>query len=137
MIKTATPTSLLEPGGNSTFSVTVVNTSAVDQVTISSLVDNVYGNLDGKGTCDVSPPVVLAPGAQYQCSFTGAVSGNAGTSHTDTVTASGQDDDGNPVSDSDDATVTINSPSLDQRDQDGHPDRSSSRAETRPSRSRS
>ena len=112
VIKTATPTSLLEPGGNSTFSVTVQNTSAVDQVTISSLVDNVYGNLDGKGTCDVSPPVVLAPGAQYQCSFTGAVAGNAGTSHTDTVTASGQDDDGNPVSDSDDATVTItNSPS--------------------------
>ena len=87
-----------------------MNTPAVDQVTISSLVDNVYGNLDGKGTCDVSPPVVLAPGAQYRAPSR-AVSGNAGTSHTDTVTASGQDDDGNLVSDSDDATVTItNSP---------------------------
>ena len=43
----------------------------------------------------------------YSCSFTGAVSGNAGSSHTDIVTASGTDDDGNPVSDEDDAVVTI------------------------------
>ena len=103
--KSATPTSLPEPGGNATFDVTVKNTSAVDSVTITSLSDNVYGNLDGKGSCDV--PQTLAPGASYSCSFTGAVSGNAGSSHTDVVTASGTDDDGNPVSDDDDATVTI------------------------------
>jgi uncharacterized repeat protein (TIGR01451 family) len=103
--KSATPTSLPEPGGNATFDVTVKNTSAVDSVTITTLSDDVYGNLDGKGTCDV--PVVLAPGASYSCSFSGAVSGNAGSSHTDVVTASGTDDDGNPVSDDDDATVTI------------------------------
>ena len=105
--KDANPTSLPEPGGNATFSVSVQNTSATDTVTIGSLIDNVYGDLDGKGTCDVSPAVVLAPGATYSCSFTGAVSGNAGSSHTDVVTASGTDDDGNPVSDTDDATVTI------------------------------
>ena len=52
-------------------------------------------------------PQTIAPGASYSCSFTGAVSGNAGSSHTDVVTASGTDDDGNPVSDEDDATVTI------------------------------
>ena len=103
--KSATPTSLPEPGGNATFDVTVKNTSAVDSVTISSLTDDVYGNLDGKGTCDV--PQTLAPGASYDCSFSGAVAGNAGSSHTDVVTASGTDDDGNPVSDDDDATVTI------------------------------
>ena len=103
--KSATPTSLPEPGGNATFDVTVKNTSAVDSVTISSLTDDVYGDLDGKGTCDV--PQTLAPGASYDCSFSGAVSGNAGSSHTDVVTASGTDDDGNPVSDDDDATVTI------------------------------
>ena len=88
-----------------TFDVSVKNTSAVDSVTISSLSDDVYGNLDGKGTCDV--PQTLAAGASYSCSFTGAVSGNAGSSHTDVVTASGTDDDGNPVSDDDDATVRI------------------------------
>ena len=72
---------------------TVKNTSAVDSVTITSLTDDVYGDLDGKGTCDV--PQQLAPGASYDCSFSGAVSGNAGSSHTDVVTASGTDDDGN------------------------------------------
>jgi uncharacterized repeat protein (TIGR01451 family) len=103
--KSATPTSLPEPGGNATFDVTVKNMSAVDSVTITSLSDDVYGNLDGKGSCDV--PQTLAPGASYSCSFSGAVSGNAGSSHTDVVTASGTDDDGNPVVDDDDATVTI------------------------------
>ena len=105
MTKTANPTSLPEPGGNASFSVTVKNTSAIDSVTITSLSDNVYGNLDGKGTCDV--PLTIAAGASYDCSFSGPVSGNAGSSHTDVVTASGTDDDGNPVSDEDDATVTI------------------------------
>jgi uncharacterized repeat protein (TIGR01451 family) len=103
--KTANPTSLPEPGGNASFAVEIKNTSAVDTVTITSLTDNVYGNLDGKGTCDV--PQILAPGATYSCSFTGAVSGNAGSQHTDVVTASGKDDDGNSVSDSDDAVVTL------------------------------
>ena len=103
--KSATPTSLPEPGGNATFDVTVKNTSAVDSVTITSLTDDVYGNLDGKGSCDA--PQTIAAGGSYSCSFSGAVSGNAGSSHTDVVTASGTDDDGNPVSDEDDATVTI------------------------------
>jgi uncharacterized repeat protein (TIGR01451 family) len=103
--KSATPTTLPEPGGNATFDLTIKNTSAVDSVTITSLTDDVYGDLDGKGSCDV--PQTLAPGASYSCSFTGAVSGNAGSSHTDVVTASGTDDDGNPVSDSDDAVVSI------------------------------
>ena len=103
--KSATPTSLPEPGGNATFDVTVKNASAVDSVTITSRTDDVYGDLDGKGTCDV--PQTIAAGASYSCSFSGAVSGNAGGSHTDVVTASGTDDDGNPVSDDDDATVRI------------------------------
>jgi len=103
--KSANPISIQEPGGTATFAVTVKNSSAVDSVTISSLVDNVYGDLDGKGSCDV--PQTLAPGASYSCSFTGAIIGSAGGAHVDVVTASGTDDDGNPVSGSDDATVTI------------------------------
>ena len=59
--KSATPTSLPEPGGNVTFDVKVENTSAVDAVTITSLNDDVYGNLDGKGTCDV-PQTIAAGG---------------------------------------------------------------------------
>jgi hypothetical protein len=103
--KTANPTSVAEPGGNVTFTVRIDNTSAVDSVTISSLTDNVHGDLDGQGDCAV--PQTIAAGGFYECSFTAAVSGNAGGSETDTASASGTDDDGNPVSGSDDATVTI------------------------------
>ena len=39
--------------------------------------------------------------------FSAPVIGNPGDVETDVVTASGTDDDGNPVSDDDDATVTI------------------------------
>ena len=62
--KTASPTSIQEPGGNATFSVSVKNTSAVDTVTITSLTDDVYGNLDGKGTCDV--PQHAGPGRELR-----------------------------------------------------------------------
>ena len=62
--KTATPTSIQEPGGTATFAVSVKNTSMVDSVTITSLSDDIYGSLDGKGTCDV--PQTLAPGATLQ-----------------------------------------------------------------------
>ena len=121
MTKSATPTSLPEPGGNATFDVTIKNTSAVDSVTITSLSDDVYGNLDGKGSCDA--PQTIAAGGSYSCSFSGAVSGNAGSSHTDVVTASGTDDDGNPVSDQDDATVTDHGYRGDDRgDEDGRSD---------------
>jgi hypothetical protein len=76
-------------------------------VAIDSPVDDVYGDLDGQGDCDVTPAVVLMPSGTYSCTFSGAVSGNAGLSHTDTATASGVDDDGNPVSAFADADVTI------------------------------
>src|SRR4029078_2773133 len=86
VVKSASPTSIQEPGGTVTFSVSVKNTSTVDSVTISSLTDDIHRNLDGKGTCDV--PQQLAPGASYNCSFTGAVSGSAGSTHPHVVTAS-------------------------------------------------
>jgi uncharacterized repeat protein (TIGR01451 family) len=79
----------------------VRNDSAVDTVTITSLVDSIHGNLNGQGTCSV--PQTILPGATYTCTFTANVS----KTETDVVTASGTDDDGNPVSDDDDATVTV------------------------------
>jgi|GEM_PF-1329794 len=103
--KTANPTSLPEPGGTVNFTVRVDNTSAVDDVTIDSLIDTIHGDLNGQGTCAV--PQTIALGGFYECTFTATVSGNAGDSETDVVTASGTDDDGNPVSGNDDATVTI------------------------------
>ena len=100
--KTADPTSLPEPGGNASFSVTVKNTSAVDSVTITSLNDDVYGNLDGKGSCDV--PVHAGPRSELRLRVHGRLSpATPAAQHTDVVTASGTDDDGNPVSGHDDA----------------------------------
>ena len=103
--KTADPTTVPEPGGPVTFTVVVDNTSTVDTVTIDTLDDSIHGDLNGDGTCSV--PQTIAAGDSYSCSFTETVSGNAGFTETDVVTASGLDDDGVPVSDSDDATVTI------------------------------
>lgn len=106
MVKTATPSSVLEPGGNVTFEFTVNNLSQVDTVTIDSLIDSIYGDLDGQGDCSV--PQNIAPGNGYTCSITVFLSGNEGDSHTNLVTASGSDDDGNAVSANDSVTVNVN-----------------------------
>src|SRR6185503_6498239 len=100
-------TSVIEPGGLVTFTVRVNNTSAVDSVTITSLTDDFHGNLNGQGTCSV--PQTVVAGGFYQCVFSAMVFGGAGNVETDIVTASGSDDDGGPVSGSDDATVTVTS----------------------------
>ena len=106
VIKTANPTQVYEPGGAVNFTVVVQNNSGTfDPVTITSLTDNIHGNLNGQGTCSV--PQTIQPGASYTCAFPAQVTGTAGHSETDTVTASGTDDEGTPVSASDDATVTV------------------------------
>ncbi|MEZ4597181.1 MAG: hypothetical protein R3C32_10385 [Chloroflexota bacterium] len=74
--KTADPDTVPEPSGDVTFSVVIENTSPADAITIDSLVDDVYGDLDGRGTCAV--PQGIGPGEDYACSFTGTVAGNAG-----------------------------------------------------------
>src|SRR5947199_74131 len=88
--KTATPTSVKEPGAAVTFTVKVKNTSvSSDPVTLNELTDDVYGDLDKdslpashtwtSSTCDTGGTIL--PGATYTCSFTGQVSGNAGEIH--------------------------------------------------------
>ncbi|MCB1609562.1 MAG: hypothetical protein KDI71_21570, partial [Xanthomonadales bacterium] len=106
LVKVATPTSVDEPGGSVSFAVQVNNTSAVDTITINTLVDDIHGDLNGQGTCAV--PQTIAAGASYSCAFSATVSGNAGDVETDTITAAGTDDDSNPISASGSATVTIN-----------------------------
>ena len=85
----------------------VTNTSSAssDPLTLTELVDNVYGDLNGKGTCSV--PQTIAVGGTYTCQFTGTFTGNPGASETDTVTATGHDDEHTPVSDTDSAKVEI------------------------------
>jgi len=91
-----------------TFSVTITNTSADVNVAITNVVDDKFGDLDddgGNGCFDV--PINLVPGEKVNCSFQKTISGTGGTSHVNTVTASGTDEAGHPVSDSDDAKVDI------------------------------
>ena len=97
-----------EPGGPVTFSVTITNTSADVDVAIQNVVDDKFGDLDddgGNGCFDV--PINLAPGEKVNCTFSKTITGVGGTSHVNMVTASGTDENGNKVSDSDDARVDI------------------------------
>ena len=105
--KSASPTSLKEPGGLVTFSVTIKNTSVVN-VAVQEVFDDKFGDLDdegGNGCFDV--PVNLVPMESVNCTFQREITGPGGTSHVNTVVASGRDAFGNPVSDSDDARVDI------------------------------
>jgi hypothetical protein len=104
--KSASPTTVPEPGASVTFTVQIDNTSGVaDPVTIDSLIDDVHGDLNAQGSC--STPQVIQPAASYSCSFSATVNGVPGDTETDTVTASGQDDDGVAVNGNDGATVTV------------------------------
>lgn len=104
--KTPQPATLTEPGGSVTFGVVVQNLSAVDDVTLNTLVDDIHGDLDGQGSCSL-PQSLDAGGGTYECSFTASVTGTAGDFETDIVTATGEDDDGAAVTDTGAATVQI------------------------------
>ena len=111
--KLPSPSQVSEPGGTVNFTVTVTNPAAgpqtpdgsVEDIKLTSLIDDVYGNLNGKGNCAV--PQTIAPGGQYTCTFPGDVKGDADSTHTDTVTAAAEDDDGSKISDIASATVTV------------------------------
>ncbi len=113
--KTASPSIVPAAGGDVTYTVRITNLSP-ETVWLNSLVDDLFGNLDGEGTCAVTPPVELAPNNTtddtdvYSCTFvrhlTQADPGvdDAGL-HTNTVTGIAEDADGNEASDDDPATV--------------------------------
>jgi hypothetical protein len=104
--KTASPLSLPEPGGLFTFGVTVTNSSA-DTLTVTSLVDDVYGDLGVLGTCTELVGAVLVPDESASCSFDGEFTGNAADTQTDTITVTATDDDGATLTDTDDAVVGL------------------------------
>jgi hypothetical protein len=121
--KTASLTVIPEPGGPVEFSVVVTNDSvATDPVTLTSLEDDIYGDLLDEFNTDVSnntcpdlAGATIQPGDSYSCSFTADVllpvtepPTEPPYLQTDTVTAQGVDDEGTGTGPaSDDATVTI------------------------------
>jgi uncharacterized repeat protein (TIGR01451 family) len=108
VVKTPSTGVVYAPGGNVTFSVRITNLT-LDPVTIHSLVDNVFGDLNGQGDCTIPQDLAAAgdPGDSYLCQFTAYVGGPAGTLHTNIVTATGSDDDENQVSDDGEAYVRV------------------------------
>jgi uncharacterized repeat protein (TIGR01451 family)/LPXTG-motif cell wall-anchored protein len=107
--KTPSVGSLPEPGGDVTYTVTIQNTSASDEVVLDAIVDAVGGGapVAVAGTCDDLLGTTVAPGATVTCAFTLPVTGNAGDAIVDTVTVTGTDDDEAPVSGSASAVVDI------------------------------
>lgn len=102
-----------EPGGPVTYRVRVTNESTHDAVTITTLTDVTSSApavqlnlLTTSSSCATAFATPLPPSATRTCTFTVDVTGNPKT-ETDTVTASGVDDDGSPVSGSANATVEI------------------------------
>jgi len=107
--KTANPGSLPVPGGNFTFTVVVTNTSP-ESLTITSLNDNVYGDITkraGSNCTNAVGTVLVAKGGQYSCAFTGSFTGIAGAQQTDTVMATVTDAAGRQATALDRATVRI------------------------------
>ena len=108
--KTADPLTLDEPGGEFTFTIVVTNES-VEPVELTSLTDDVYGDItvvagDITATTCVVPSAIEVAGT-YACSFIGTFEGNGGDIQTDIVTGAAQDDEGNPVEATDDAVVEL------------------------------
>ncbi len=110
--KVASVGSVAEPGGTVTFTVEATNTS-VEAVTVSGLVDDVFGDLLDAGNLLVAgnscpgQSKVLAAGGVFACSFDADLVGNAGDpDHVNTVTVTVTDDDANTATATDTATVT-------------------------------
>jgi hypothetical protein len=109
--KTALPEVRVAPGGLFTFGVAVASTS-VEPVTITSLVDDVYGDLAQQtgSTCAQLVGRTLAPGEQVTCTFEGQLTGEAGAAQTDVVTVTVADDEGSTGTAQDDATIRLVAP---------------------------
>jgi uncharacterized repeat protein (TIGR01451 family)/LPXTG-motif cell wall-anchored protein len=117
--KTASPTSVAEPGGSVTFTVSVTNTS-VEDLWISELTDSIEGGpaiditqVSGPvtaTTCDdlVGEQLAFAgPDATATCTFSVDVAGDDGETVTDLVTVTALDNNEGEVTDTDDASVTV------------------------------
>lgn len=108
---------------DTTYSVVVNNTSALDTLTLNTLTDDKYGDITTAagasctGTCIVSTtcgqltgagvlPAAIAPANNYTCSFVGRLS-SCNTTLVDVVTGGTVDDDGVTASPTGTATVTV------------------------------
>lgn len=99
------PTEIPEPGGLATIQVAIQNTGTAESISLSLLTDSAIGTLNGQGTCAL--PQNIAPGADYQCEYSYAFSGDGEDVLVHQIDASVSDDDGNPLGIGDEVAVTI------------------------------
>jgi uncharacterized repeat protein (TIGR01451 family) len=111
--KTATPSTVPEPGGPVSFAVVVTNTGT-EQAAVTALTDTFDGatvditQVAGKITATTcATGAVLASGGTYTCAFTLQVTGNAGDVKTDHIEATLADNHQNTVTPTDDESVTV------------------------------
>jgi CSLREA domain-containing protein len=97
------PVSLPELGGSFTFTAVIKNTSPVNSVTLTSVVDDTYGNIGAN--CLPALGTLLAPNDETTCTYTGSIVGQAGVvgigqpgqANINKVTATGVADNSAPV----------------------------------------
>lgn len=99
------PSEVVAPGGDVTYAVLIRNTSRSQNITVNTLTDNRFGNLNGQGTCTV--PQTIVADASYACAYVGAVSGAIGELFTNVATATGTAANTASLQANDDATVRI------------------------------
>ena len=93
VIKNAFPNQVPITGGAVEFSAAIHNQSANESVLIESVIDNVHGNLNNRGTCGPiteNNPREIAAGESFKCEFVETLTGTEGFIERDTITASGQ-----------------------------------------------
>ena len=102
--KTGSPSVVPESGGNVTFTFVVKNESA-ETLYLSSIVDDKFGDLNGKGTC-LAPQTIVGFGT-YTCAYTKYLGDWTLNPFDNTVTVVGIDNEGNRASDSDSFQVNF------------------------------
>lgn len=109
--KTADKSEVLEPGETVVFTFDITNDSGAHDspIALESLIDTIYGDLSliGADSDCLDDPVTIAKDATYTCTLTAWVSGDAGDSFTNVVTAMVRDDENDTATDTDDHTVAV------------------------------
>ncbi|MBI3243695.1 MAG: DUF11 domain-containing protein, partial [Chloroflexi bacterium] len=89
--KTPDSDTIDEPGADVVYTIIVENTSPVDNVTITSVVDDQFGDISAG--CLPALSFTLAPTESLTCTVSELIEGNAGDTHINVATAYGVDDD--------------------------------------------
>ncbi len=104
--KDANPTTVPESGAPVVFAVDLTN-HGTQTVTVESLLDSHFGDLNTQGSCVADGSIELGVGLSYQCAITATVAGNRGTPHTNIITATAKTTTGKIITATAAATVTF------------------------------